>query len=403
MQELAGKHVLLIVENEAVPFDRRMWNIARALREFGAEVSVICPMFGKDSEKEVVLDGISIHRYKNTFADGSVIGYLKEYATAFGKTFYLFHKLMLRGNRIHIVHAANPPDIFWPLAIYLRLFGIRFIFDEHDLSPETYLSKFGEEGAGEGLLLTVQKWFQRLSYRFANGIISTNESYRQNALEANPANAEKVFVVRNGPDTRHFTYRPPNPDLKNGRKYLAAYIGVMAIQDGVEYIIRAVDELVNRRQYRDLIVYLIGDGDDRPRLREIADDLNVADHIVFTGRIPDEPALEILSTADICLSPDPKNPLNDVSTMTKIMEYMSLGKPIVSFDLKEARYSAGESAIYVNNNDAVAFADGILKLLDDPEEASKMGEVGVDRVAAALSWQKQSMNLLKAYQYVVSA
>jgi glycosyltransferase involved in cell wall biosynthesis len=393
----------LVIENEAVPFDRRMWNIAHALREFGADVSVICPMFGKDSEKHLVLDGISIHRYKNTFADGSVTGYLREYATAFVKTFYLFHKLMLRGNRIHIVHAANPPDIFWPLAIYIRLFGIRFIFDEHDLSPETYLSKFGEKDSGEGLLLGLQKWFQRLSYGFANGIISTNESYRENALEVNPTYAEKSFVVRNGPDTRHFKYRPPNPDLKNGRKYLAAYIGVMAIQDGVEYIIRAVDELVNRRQYRDLIVYLIGDGDDRPRLREIADELNLADHIVFTGRIPDEPAMEILSTADVCLSPDPKNPLNDVSTMTKIMEYMSLGKPIVSFDLKEARYSAGESAIYVNNNDAVAFADGILKLLSDPEEASKMGEVGVARVDAALSWQKQSMNLLKAYQYVASA
>jgi glycosyltransferase involved in cell wall biosynthesis len=403
MRELAGKHILLVIENEAVPFDRRMWNIAQALREFGTEVSVICPIFGKDCEKEIVLDGVSIYRYKNSFADGSVTGYIREYATAFVKTFYLFHKLLVRGKRIHIVHVANPPDIFWPLAVYVRLFGIKFIFDEHDLSPETYISKFGEEDTGGGLLLTLQNWFQRLSYRFADAIISTNESYRENALEVNPAYAHKLFVVRNGPDTRHFGYRPPNPALKNGYKYLAAYIGVMAVQDGVEYIIRAVDELVNRRQYRDLIVYLIGNGDDRPRLMRITEELHLERHIVFTGRIPDEPALEILSTADVCLSPDPQNALNDLSTMTKIMEYMTLGKPIVSFDLKEARYSAGESALYVKNNDAVAFADGILKLLSDPMGARQMGELGVARVEDTLSWQKQSRNLLKAYEYVASA
>jgi glycosyltransferase involved in cell wall biosynthesis len=402
MKELAGKHVLLIIENLAIPFDRRMWNIGTALRDFGADVSVICPMFGQDSEKETVLDDIAIYRYKNTFADGSVWGYLKEYATAFLKTFWLLHKLLLRRKRIHIIHVANPPDIFWPLALYLRLFGIKFIFDEHDLSPEAYLSRFSKEEGDGGLLLTIQKWFQRLSYRFSHAIISTNESYRAKALEVDPAYAEKTFVVRNGPDTRYFGPRPPNPALKSGHKYLAAYIGVMAIQDGVEHIIRAIDELVNRRHYRDLIVYLIGKGDDWPRLKQLTEELQLQDYVVFTGRIPDEPALEILSTADVCLAPDPPNPLNELSTMSKIMEYMALGKPIVSFDLKESRYSAGESAFYVKGNDVVAFADGILTLLEDPVGSKKMAEFGMARVEATLSWQKQSVSLLRAYQFVAS-
>ena len=277
MKALAGKHILLIVENEAVPFDRRMWNIGRALREFGADVSVICPMFGEDSEKETVLDDIAIYRYKNTFADGSVIGYMKEYGTAFVKTLVLLHKCSCGGRPIHIVHVANPPDIFWPLALYVRLFGIKFIFDEHDLAPEAYLSRFDKMAGDGGLLFTMQKWFQRLSYRFAHGVISTNESYKAKTLEVNPAYAGKTFVVRNGPDTRHFCHRPPNPALKKGHKYLAAYIGVMAIQDGVEYIVRAVDELVNRRQYRDLVVYLIGKGDDWPRLKQLTEDLHLED------------------------------------------------------------------------------------------------------------------------------
>jgi glycosyltransferase involved in cell wall biosynthesis len=377
-----------------------MWNIGTALREFGADVSVICPMFGEHCEKETVLDDIKIYRYKNTFADDSITGYFKEYASAFVNTIFLLHKLLLRRKRIDIIHVANPPDIFWPLALYAKLLGIKFIFDEHDLSPETFLSRFNREEGSGGLLLATLKWFQRLSYRFADGIISTNESYKANAIAVNPAYARKAFVVRNGPDTRHFGYRTPDPALKNGHKYLAAYIGVMAVQDGVEYIIRAMDELVNRRRYRDLIVYLIGKGDDWARLQELTEVLSLDRHIIFTGRIPDEPALEILSTADVCLSPDPHNPLNDLSTMTKVMEYMALGKPIVSFELKEAQYSAGKSAIYVKSNDSVAFADGILQILEDPAGSKMMGEFGIMRVESLLSWQKQMESLLRAYQFV---
>lgn len=400
MRELAGRHVLLIVENEAVPFDRRMWNIACALRDFGADVSVICPMAGPDTEKDVVLEGIWIYRYENTFSDGSVRGYLREYAIAFLKTMVLFHKVLRRHRRIDIVHAANPPDIFWPLAFYARLFGAKFIFDEHDLSPETYLSRFGR-GHG-GMLFKVQTWLQAQSYRTSHGIISTNESYRAKAIAAKAEYAAKAFVVRNGPDTRQFNRCQANPSLKKGRRYLAAYIGVMAVQDGVEYIVRAVDELVHRRSFTDLIVYLIGDGDDRPRLLSLVEQLRLDDHVIFTGRIPDGPALEILSTADVFLSPDPSNPLNDLSTMTKVMEYMAMGKPIVSFDLKEARYSAGDSALFVANNDFQAFADGIVRILGDPVASERMGLVGMARVEEQLSWQKQSERLLDAYSSVLS-
>lgn len=401
MKALAGKHVLLIVENEAVPFDRRMWNIARSLRDFGADVSVICPMAGPDSEKELVLEGIAIYRYKNTFSDGSVRGYLKEYAIAFIKTAVLFHTVLRRRGKIDILHAANPPDIFWPFALYARMFGAKFIFDEHDLSPETYLSRFGRDDAG-GALFKLQSWFQAMSYRVSHGIISTNESYKAKAVAVKSDYAAKAFVVRNGPDTRQFTRRSPNSSLKRGHRHLAAFIGVMAVQDGVEYIIRAVEELVHHRSFTDLIVYLIGDGDDRLRLGRLVEELGLEEYVVFTGRIPDEPALEILSTADVFLSPDPSNPLNDLSTMTKVMEYMAMGKPIVSFDLKEARYSAGDSALFVPSNDAQAFAEGIMQVLADPEGAERMGQVGVARVDEQLSWQKQSAHLLDAYSSVLS-
>jgi glycosyltransferase involved in cell wall biosynthesis len=400
MKELAGKHIVLIVENEAVPFDRRMWNMARSLREFGAEVTVICPKFGKDHQRFVVLDGVHVYRYDNVFADGSILGYFREYATAFVKSIWLYHKVLLKRSRVHVVHVANPPDIFWPFALYLKLFGTKFVFDEHDLAPEAYLSRFEKEGHEAGLLFRIQVLFQRLCYRVADVIISTNETYRGKAVSVDPKYAMKTFVVRNGPDTRTFHLRPSNPSLKNGYRFMAAYIGVMAIQDGLEYVVKAVDVLVNKKNFKDIVVYLIGNGDDWERLKAMAKSCGVSEHIVFTGRIPDEAALEILSTADVCLSPDPYSPLNELSTMTKIMEYMCLGKAIVSFNLKENKHSAGDSALYVANNDPEAFADGILTLLADTSLASQMGTFGIQRVKDELSWEKQAEKLLATYRYV---
>ncbi len=396
----AGKHLVLLIENEAVPFDRRMWNIALALRDAGAQVSVICPIFGKDNERTVVLDGIHIYRYRNVFADGSVKGYVREYATAFLKSMLLVHTLLFRG-RIHVVHAANPPDIFWPLALYLKLFRIRFIFDEHDLAPEAYLSRFEKPIEERDILYRLQRLFQGLSYRVSDAVLSTNLTYQNIALERLPRLKGKSYVVRNGPDTRLFYPRPADPALRRGRSHVAAFIGVMAVQDGVDYILRAVDELVHRRHFTDFLVYLIGKGDDWDRLQSLAETLRIQDHVVFTGRIPDPEALALLATADVCLSPDPQNPLNDLSTMTKVMEYMALGKPTVSFHLKENTFSAGDAALYVNNNDPVAFAEGMLRLFQSPGESRRLGEIGIRRVQESLSWQQQVKRLYEAYTFVL--
>lgn len=403
MKALPGKHVLLIVENNAVPFDRRVWRQALTLRDAGANVSVICPVFGEDRERHAVIDGVHIYRYRLRFSEGGMSGYIREYLSAFLQTFVLLHRVRRERGTLHVVHVANPPDIFWPLGLYLRLWGTKFIFDEHDLTPETFLSRFDRPEEDGGLVFRVLRLFQRLSYRVAHAVIATNESYRARVAGVHPRYAIRTFVVRNGPDTRHFHAVPPNPDLKKGRRFMAAYIGIMAVQDGVDYIIRALDVLVRLRGVHDVIVYLIGTGDDVPRLRSMVHDLGLSDVVIFTGRIPDAPALEILSTADICLSPDPFNPLNNLSTMNKVMEYMALGKAIVSFDLKEARYSAGEAALYVGNNSVEAFAEGILRLLNDEGARASMGEVGRRRVEGELCWQRQAENLLRVYEFVLAA
>jgi glycosyltransferase involved in cell wall biosynthesis len=397
---LAGKNIVLIVENESVPFDRRMWNISLALRDLGAAVTVVCPKFGPDSARDEIRDGVHVVRYANTFADGTIWGYFREYGTAFFKTWWLVMRQLLR-SRVHIVHAANPPDIFWPLALFLKLFGVKFIFDEHDLAPEAYLSRFEKDEKDGGILYRTQFLFEKLNYRFADATFSTNQTYRGKAIARYPGVKPKNFVVRNGPDTRIFYPRPGDPSLKKGRQFLAAFIGVMAIQDGVEYILQATDVLVHTKGFKDFIVYLIGKGDDWDRLKAMTVEKGLQDHVIFTGRIGDPEALAILSTADICLSPDPYNPLNDSSTMTKVMEYMALGKPTVSFHLRENTFSAGNAAFYVDNNNPAAFAEGMLTLFNDPALRQQLGEAGITRVSEMLSWQNQVRELQRAYEYVL--
>lgn len=402
MKEFVGKHFLLIVENNSVPFDRRVWREAVTLKDEGALISVIAPKEGVDSKEYEIIDSINVFRYKLLFSNGSKYGYILEYFSAFIKTFLLFHKVWYIKGKFKVCHVANPPDIFWPLAIYCKLLNIKFIFDEHDLTPETLLSRFEISEHEAGFLFKILKIFQYLSYKYSDAVISTNETYKQKAIEKYSKNRDKIFVVRNGPDTRKFKLTSPNMSLKKGRRYLFAYIGIMAVQDGVDYIIKAVDVLVNQRNIKNFVVYLIGSGSDVARLKNITHEFNLDEYIIFTGRIPDEPAIEILSTADICLSPDPYNPLNDSSTMNKVMEFMWLGKPIISFDLKEAKYSAQEAALYVENNNAEAFANGILELVNDETKAREMGDCGRKRVESELSWQNQVQYLIKAYRSVLS-
>lgn len=402
MKELSGKHFLLIVENNSIPLDRRVWREACSLRDAGAKISVICPRMMEDNELLEEVDGIQIYRYTSAFSNGTMWGYIREYAVAFIKTLAVVQRLLFQRHRVHVVHVANPPDIFWPLALYCRLWGIKFIFDEHDLTPATYLSRFAHQNNEAGFMYRILVWMEKLSYRVADSIISTNNSFKANAIDTDQRYKEKIFVVRNGPDTRIFSPTVPYPEYKKGRRFLAAYIGVMAIQDGVDYIIRAVDTLVKERRFNDFIVYIIGTGDEWERLRTMCNQFALNDYIVFTGFLDVPDHLKILSTADVCLSPDPYNTMNDKSTMVKVMEYMALGKPIVSFDLKETRYSAGESAYYVANNDAGAFADGMLYLFNHPEICTRMGTIGRRRIDESFCWQIQSECLLQAYRFVLS-
>ncbi|MEV7091850.1 glycosyltransferase family 4 protein [Amycolatopsis sp. NPDC051045] len=381
----------------SVPFDRRVWQESTTLRDAGWEVHVICPQGTKrDTEAEAVVDGVHIHRYPLKAATGGPAGYLQEYGSALWHTLRLARKV----GPVDVVHACNPPDLLYLVAKLLKRRGAKFIFDQHDLCPELYLSRFDR---GQDLLYRGVCALERATYRAADVVISTNESYKQVARIRGGKRPEDVFVVRSAPVVERFHEVPAEPELKKGKPYLLAYLGVMGPQDGVDYALRALANLRDEVGRTDWHAVFVGSGDAFDDMVALSAKLGLANQVEFTGRISDEDLVRYLSTADVCLSPDPLNPLNDVSTMNKVMEYMAMSKPIVSFELREARVSAGEAAVYAPANDETEFAALVSRLLDDPEERIRMGKLGQARVAGPLSWENSAKNLLAAYEHAVKS
>jgi glycosyltransferase involved in cell wall biosynthesis len=391
------KKVLMLVENNSLPFDKRVWRESLTLKNHGYEVKAICPK-GKEHKTDYeVIEDVEIYRYNPKFSDGTAKGFIIEYLHSiivmFFKSLYIF---FFKGG-FNIIHTANPPDTLCLIAFFYKIFGVKFIYDDHDLVPESYIDKFPGQSKKNNFILKILYFLQKLSYKYSNIVISTNESYKKIASERGGKAPDKVFVVRNGPDTRVFDYTEPDQSLKNGFEHMAAYIGIMGSLDGVDYIIKACHYLVYEMNITNIYYVLIGSGDEFDKLQAMADQLKVTDYIRFTGRIPDYDAIKILSTSDVCLSPDPYNHLNNISTMNKIMEYMVCKSPIVSFDLQEARFSAQKAALYVENNSVIEFAKGIIYLLENRAVAADMVKFGYNRVKNELSWESNEKLLLNSY------
>jgi glycosyltransferase involved in cell wall biosynthesis len=391
------RKILIVVENLPVPFDGRVWKEACALRTAGYDVSVLCPR-GKGYEKGYeLLEGVHIYRHPFPKEPTSIAGYLFEFSSALLWEFlYSWFIFFRRGFKV--IQGCNPPDDIFLVALPFKLFGVKYIFDHHDANPELYEVKYGRRG----LLYQIQDWFEKATYKVADVVIATNESYRARAIEKGGLRPEDVFVVRNGPNLETFKPVPANSGLRYGKKYLVGYVGTMAVQEGIDILLE-VALYLREGGHKDIHFTCVGGGPELETLRRMLQEKRLDDMFNFTGRVPDAELLEVLSTADVCVNPDRPCEMNDMSTMIKIMEYMALGKPIVQFDLKEGRFSAQEAAVYASKEDQVAdFAGKILWLLDHPEERERMGQVGRKRVYNALAWQYSVPPLIAAYERAFS-
>jgi glycosyltransferase involved in cell wall biosynthesis len=384
--------VCIIVENLPVPIDRRVWQEARTLRDAGYRVSIICPKgrgFEKDRE---TLEGIEIYRHRLWEASGP-LGYFVEYAWALAAEFLLSLRVYAR-TRFRVLQACNPPDTIFLIGLFFKLFGVRFIFDHHDLNPELYEVKFQRRDWGYKLVC----WAERLTYRTADVAIATNESYRDVALERGGFLRERTFVVRSCPDLDRIRKSAPQPELKEGRRFLVVFLGVMGHQDGLDLLLESIALITNPGNRQDTLFVLIGSGPELPRLKVLASQKGIEAVTRFTGSLPDEEVSAYFSSATLGVAPDRATPMNDKSTMNKILEYMAFGLPVVLYDLTEGRRSAGDAALYARLDDPEDFARQICRLLDSESLRSELGARGRRRIEESLNWENEKRALLEAYR-----
>lgn len=408
MKESAGR-ILMFVEN-SYPQDTRVKNESDALTAAGYAVTVVC-MRKKGQAKSEVLDSIQIYRlprlelFQKTPSPNpgfvervvlklkSVVGYFSEYvyftSACFVMSLYIAFK-----HGFDAIHAHNPPDTLFAVALPWRLVGKKYVFDHHDLCPELYRSRYGAENDFLARILQFVEW---CNLKLANVTIATNESYKQFHIERGGRKPETIFVVRNGPNKRRMQVAPPSPRLRAMGKTILVYIGSLNPQDGVDYLLRSLKHLRYDLKREDFYCVIMGSGDSLEDLRKMATELKLNDLVELPGFVSDKDLQENLAAADICMDPDPSSPLNDVSTWIKIMEYMACGKAIVSFDLKETRYSARDAALFVPPNDEMAFAQATAKVMDDAPLRERMGKFGRERVERDLQWSVVSQNLVAAY------
>ena len=401
MQKTTGqghhaRRVLIVVENLPVPLDRRVWLEATTLVAEGYLVSVICPTGrGWDKPYEYI-DGVHIYRYPEPpEAHSGAMAYAREYGQALWHMFRLA-RVVRRERGFDVIHGCNPPDLVFLLAWRYRLSGVRYLFDHHDVCPELFEAKFDKKG----LLYRVMLIWERLTFATADVSIATNESFREIAIRRGKMSPDDVFVVRSAPKIEKFEIRPGDPALKKGAKTLLGYVGVIGQQEGMDLLVAAADYLIRDMGYDDVHFAIVGFGPEVPAVQKDVAARGLDRWFTFTGALYNEDLLAVLNTADIGVSPDPKNAMNDISTMNKIMEYMTLEKPAVQFDLKEGRASAGEASLYARANDPKDFAAKIAWLIDHPDEGRKMGQLGRKRVLENLSWGHSVPYLLAAYERV---
>jgi glycosyltransferase involved in cell wall biosynthesis len=408
MKAYAGR-ILMLLKN-TFPIDPRVRNEAHVLTEAGYKVSILALSSKGDKAKED-LNGVAVYRVprvnlftKSTssksrihillYRISSTVGYIFEYCYFTLACLLLSPYIAIREG-FDVVHAHNPPNSLFLVGLLYRLFGKKFVFDHHDLAPELYLSRYGIE---DGFIYRTLIMEEKACLKSADMVIATNESYKALDIKRGKIKPEKVFVVRNGPDLNTMQPVAPHEELEKMGKSILLYVGKIGPQDGVDYLLRALRYIVYEIGRTDVYCVIIGPGHSLEDVKLLAHELKLEDFVRFTGFVPQADLPRYLSTADICIEPNPSSPLNDLSTCIKVMEYMALGKPIVSFDLKETRYSAQGAAIYVTPNDEKEFAKAVLTLMDDPVERAKMGACGYRRIREELSWQRTSSNLLLAYE-----
>jgi len=398
------RSVLLLVQNLPVPQDRRFWMEAEALKRNGFKVTVISPrkLGQKKSEK---IAGIQIYRYLKPPQSNSWLGYIFEYSYSLFWSFYLSLKVAVTQG-FSVIQAANPPDMFFLIAIFYKLFGVKFVFDQHDLVPEMFLCKFSK--SRKHLIYKLLCFLEGLSLKVCDVHLTTCVSGQQFVQKRQEIECPSV-VVRSAPDLAKLNTNDVNFEieqkvkkLKRKFKYLCVYLGVMGPQDGVDKLLRSIKFIVHSLKRKDIGFILMGEGDDFERLKKMAQKFRIERQVTFTGWADQQAIKAYFNQADLGLMPEPKNDYTDNSLHNKILEYMAFGLPVLAYDLKELRLNTKGAAVYVQDNDEKKYAQIAVKLLDSPELREEMGNFGKQRMENEnFKWETSVEELLKVYEYLM--
>ena len=395
MKASKRRKVLIAVENLSVPFDQRVWRECLALADAGYQVSVISPKgMTTDNNKREEINGISIYRYRIYQSRGGILSYVIEYLTALIGTAWLTAVVFFREG-FDLIQICNPPDLLVFTALPFKALGKKIVFDQHDLSPEIYAMHKG--GAKTGWVVKVLLVLERLTYAWSDIVIVVNEACRKIAVKRGGKADQDVFIVRNAPAIESFDSARPDSSLKCGAKYLITYVGMMGPQEGIDILLRGVRYLAMEYKRNDFHVLIMGNGTMFEAMKKYAKELGISRWISFTGHVGYDRVMQGIASADVCLCPDPKTPLNDKCSLVKVVEYMSLGRPLVAFDLEEVRISAGDAALYARPNDEKDFAEKINLLLEAPNLRASMGKIGKERFRKFLTWEHSKQALYAAY------
>jgi len=363
-----------------------------ALASAGHHVIVICP-HGPGQLWQEVINGVHVYRFPTIPAHLSAISYMIEYLWATFIMSLLTFWIWIR-HGMDVLHVYNPPESLFVAALLPKLAGKLIVFDLRDIAPELYLSKFE---IGSRFIYRILVWLEKTMCQVADHVIVVNESYRQIVIERDHVAAEQISIVRQGPDITQVRPVDPDPAIRSRAKTIIAYLGSMAGQDGIDHLLKALHYLDRTFGYKDWLCVLTGPAENLQFLETLASELGVSDRTIFQGFLSTEQWLPILSSADICVEPCPANPLNNISSMNKIMDYMALGKPTVAYDLPEHRFTAGEAALYASPNDQVDFARQITRLIDDDHLCHRLGAIGRMRMEKQFAWQFQRERILSVY------
>jgi glycosyltransferase involved in cell wall biosynthesis len=396
--------VAILVANLPAERDRRVIRECLTLEANGYDVTVIAPRGDKTLKILPGSRGTRLRPYPIVVYGSGVLSFAFEFVWSF---LWIAFRLVgeVLGGRAHAVQVCNPPDVYWPLALLMRAIGRPWVFDHHDLSPEVYATRSGDQP--NRLVFATLGLFERLTLRTASAVFLTNESFRENALRRGVAPG-KLTVVRNGPALTEIAPADAGPVGSAGgeaaadRPYEIVYLGVLGPQDNVEGAVLAAEELAGRRGREDWRMTIAGDGETMPALTKLVAERGLGDVVRFAGWLEGPAVDALLRTATLAIQPDLPTRMNDLSTMAKTVEYLGRGIPVVAADLTETRRSAAEAAVYVPNGTPAEFAAAIDELLNDPPRRARMRQIGLARFAEQLAWEHQARQYVAVWHRLLA-